>query len=81
MNIREVGTEALFYNSRMFETSKPMLSLEEVMDLIYEIGVRIGLSKDNLQSWAIAFCGGCLCLLRLLILLDRYGTWSRTRTP
>jgi hypothetical protein len=36
----------------MFETSKSMLSVSEVMALIYEIGGRIGLTKQKLSSWA-----------------------------
>ena len=36
----------------MFETSKPFLSLDEVMNLIYAIGGRIGLLKEKLACWA-----------------------------
>jgi len=43
----------------MFETSKSVLSLDEVMDLIYKIGARISLSKEALANFAdqSADCG------------------------
>ena len=38
----------------MFETSKAVLSLDEVMQLVFRVGARIGLPKEQLQTFGSA---------------------------